>query len=200
MIAFVKGTLDTVFSDGVIIDHQGIGYDIKTPYMMDRLPRCGSEVKLYTHMYVREDAIGLFGFLTMEELETFRLLLTVNGIGPKAALAVLSTLSVKDLKLAVMADDVKAITKTPGIGPKGAKRLILDLKDKLVLDDVEADDQPLEDVFEPAGADAVSEAALALVSLGYSNSEAYKAINAVEGRDSMDVEALLKAALKKMVF
>ncbi|MCQ2492171.1 MAG: Holliday junction branch migration protein RuvA [Lachnospiraceae bacterium] len=200
MIAFVKGILEAVYSDGVIIDHQGIGFDIKTPYLMDRLPRCGSEVKLFTHMYVREDAIGLFGFPTMEELEVFRLLISVNGIGPKAALAVLSTMTVKDLKLAVISDDVKAITKTPGIGPKGAKRLILDLKDKLVIDDVEEDDMPLDDVFEPARADAVAETAQALVSLGYSNSEAYAAIKGVEGKEEMDVETLLKAALKKMVF
>jgi Holliday junction DNA helicase RuvA len=199
MISYIKGTLAAVFIDGIIIENQGIGYDIKTPTMTERLPKPGSQCMVYTYMHVREDAIGLFGFLTQEELEMFKLLLGVNGIGPKAALAVLSTLSVRELKFAVLSDDTKAICKTPGIGPKGAKRLILDLKDKLELD--EMIEEPLEnDLFEAAGEDVVSMTAQALVSLGYSNSEAYRSIQAVENRDLMDTETLLKAALKKMMF
>lgn len=199
MISYIKGTLAAVFIDGIIIENQGIGYDIKTPTMTEHLPKPGSQCMVYTYMHVREDAIGLFGFLTQEELEMFKLLLGVNGIGPKAALAVLSTLSVRELKFAVLSDDTKAICKTPGIGPKGAKRLILDLKDKLELD--EMIEEPLEnDLFEAAGEDVVSMTAQALVSLGYSNSEAYRSIQAVENRELMDTETLLKAALKKMMF
>ena len=199
MISYVKGTLTAVFLDGIIIENQGIGYDIKTPVMPDRLPKMGSQCMIYTHMYVREDAIGLYGFLTKEELDTFKLLIGVSGIGPKVALAVLSTLSVRQLKLAVLSDDTKTICKTPGIGPKGAKRLIIELKDKLEMDEPEEEPMREEQIQEEAE-DVISLTAQALVSLGYSNSEAYRSIQAVEGRDEMDTETLLKAALKNMIF
>ena len=199
MISYVKGTLTAVFLDGIIIENQGIGYDIKTPVMPDRLPKMGSQCMIYTHMYVREDAIGLYGFLTKEELDTFKLLIGVSGIGPKVALAVLSTLSVRQLKLAVLSDDTKTICKTPGIGPKGAKRLIIELKDKLEMDELE--EEPMrEELFQEGAEDVISLTAQALVSLGYSNSEAYRSIQAVEGRDEMDTETLLQAALKNMIF
>lgn len=199
MISYVKGILTAVFLDGIIIENQGIGYDIKTPVMPDRLPKMGSQCMIYTHMYVREDAIGLYGFLTKEELDTFKLLIGVSGIGPKVALAVLSTLSVRQLKLAVLSDDAKTICKTPGIGPKGAKRLIIELKDKLEMDELE--EEPMrEELFQEGAEDVISLTAQALVSLGYSNSEAYRSIQAVEGRDEMDTETLLKAALKNMIF
>lgn len=199
MISYIKGILTAVFVDGIILENQGIGYDIKTPTMLDRLPPIGKQCTIYTYMYVREDAIGLFGFLTQEELDTFKMLITVNGIGPKVALAVLSTLSVQELKFAILSDDTKSICKTPGIGPKGAKRLILDLKDKLEIDELE--EEPLQDeLFDATSEDVVSLTAQALVSLGYSNSEAYRSIQAVENRDAMDTETLLKAALKKMIF
>ena len=199
MISYVKGTLTAVFLDGIIIENQGIGYDIKTPVMPDRLPKMGSQCMIYTHMYVREDAIGLYGFLTKEELDTFKLLIGVSGIGPKVALAVLSTLSVRQLKLAVLSDDTKTICKTPGIGPKGAKRLIIELKDKLEMDELE--EEPMrEELFQEGAEDVISLTAQSLVSLGYSNSEAYRSIQAVEGRDEMDTETLLKAALKNMIF
>ena len=199
MISYVKGTVTAVFLDGIIIENQGIGYDIKTPVMPDRLPKMGSQCMIYTHMYVREDAIGLYGFLTKEELDTFKLLIGVSGIGPKVALAVLSTLSVRQLKLAVLSDDTKTICKTPGIGPKGAKRLIIELKDKLEMDELE--EEPMrEELFQEGAEDVISLTAQALVSLGYSNSEAYRSIQAVEGRDEMDTETLLKAALKNMIF
>ena len=191
--------MTAVFLDGIIIENQGIGYDIKTPVMPDRLPKMGSQCMIYTHMYVREDAIGLYGFLTKEELDTFKLLIGVSGIGPKVALAVLSTLSVRQLKLAVLSDDTKTICKTPGIGPKGAKRLIIELKDKLEMDELE--EEPMrEELFQEGAEDVISLTAQALVSLGYSNSEAYRSIQAVEGRDEMDTETLLKAALKNMIF
>ncbi|MEE1313036.1 MAG: Holliday junction branch migration protein RuvA [Lachnospiraceae bacterium] len=199
MISYIKGTLTAVFPDGIIIENHGIGYDIKTPVMTERLPKTGKECMVYTYMYVREDAIGLYGFLTKEELDTFKLLIAISGIGPKVALAVLSTLTVRELKFAVLSDDTKTICKTPGIGPKGAKRMIIELKDKLELEAFE--EEPLqEELFEESAEDVISITAQALVSLGYSNSEAYRSIQAVEGRDEMDTETLLKAALKKMIF
>lgn len=199
MISYIKGTLTAVFLDGIIIENNGIGYDIKTPVMPDKLPKMGSECMIYTYMYVREDAIGLYGFLTREELDTFKLLIAINGIGPKAALAVLSTLTVRELKFAVLSDDTKTICKTPGIGPKGAKRMIIELKDKLELEEMGGEPMP-EESFDSAPEDVVSMTAQALISLGYSNSEAYRSIQAVEGREEMDTETLLKAALKKMIF
>lgn len=199
MISYIKGTLTAVFLDGIIIENNGIGYDIKTPVMPDKLPKMGSECMIYTYMYVREDAIGLYGFLTREELDTFKLLIAINGIGPKAALAVLSTLTVRELKFAVLSDDTKTICKTPGIGPKGAKRMIIELKDKLELEEMGGESMP-EESFDSAPEDVVSMTAQALISLGYSNSEAYRSIQAVEGREDMDTETLLKAALKKMIF
>lgn len=199
MISYIKGTLAAVSIDGIILENQGIGYDIKTPNVQGKLPQVGSECMVYTYMYVREDAIGLFGFLSKEELEMFKLLIMVSGIGPKVALAVLSTLSIRELKIAVLSDDTKTICKTPGIGPKGAKRLILDLKDRLELEEPEEEGMSKE-LFEDSSEDVISMTAQALVSLGYSNSEAYRSIQAVDGKEGMDTETLLKAALKKMIF
>lgn len=199
MISYIKGTLAAVSIDGIILENQGIGYDIKTPNVQGKLPQVGSECMVYTYMYVREDAIGLFGFLNKEELEMFKLLIMVSGIGPKVALAVLSTLSIRELKIAVLSDDTKTICKTPGIGPKGAKRLILDLKDRLELEEPEEDGMSKE-LSEDSSEDVISMTAQALVSLGYSNSEAYRSIQAVDGKEGMDTETLLKAALKKMIF
>lgn len=199
MISFIKGIIEEKSEDGIILDNNGIGYDIKTTsYVIQQLPKEGAAVKIYTYMQVREDGVLLFGFLTKEERNTFLLLIAVNGIGPKAALSVLSTLTVDQLRYAVLSEDVKTITKTPGIGAKGAKRLIMELKDKLKLEDLfsgmENDDMGESDIAD----DVRTETALALTSLGYSNSEALKAIQAVTDGDTMNTEALLKAALKKL--
>ena len=143
----------------------------------------------------------MFGFPTMEELDTFKLLLTVNGIGPKAALSLLSVLSVRDLALAIMAGDVKAITKANGIGAKGAQRLIMELKDKMSVEDVFGDN-PLDagsvDSVTTQTNNSMEDTVLALVSLGYSEFEAIKAIKQIAGAEQMGSEDLLKAALKKM--
>ena len=131
MIAFIKGTAAYVDTEGVIIDNQGIGYQVKTPSSIVEKVSVGDQVMLHTHLYVREDMLALYGFLSKEELHTFQVLLGVNGIGPKAALSVLSTMTVSQLYYAVFSEDSKSISKTPGIGPKGAKRMIMELKDKL---------------------------------------------------------------------
>ena len=115
----------------VVVDNHGIGYQMMVPMRGESFPKIGQEIKIYTHMHVREDDVSLFGFLSKEEKEAFELLIGVNGIGPKVGLSVLSTLSVYELKMAVISEDVKTISKTPGLGPKGAKKLILELKDKL---------------------------------------------------------------------
>ena len=132
MYAYISGKLEGVAEDAVIIDNHGIGYQILVPSStLDRLPSVGGEVKVYTYLQVREDAMVLFGFLTKEELELFKRLITVTGIGPKGALAILSTLSVDDLRFAILSGDAKAIAAAPGIGVKTAQRVILDLKDRM---------------------------------------------------------------------
>ena len=123
----------------VVVDNHGIGYQMMVPMRGESFPKIGQEIKIYTHMHVREDDVSLFGFLSKEEKEAFELLIGVNGIGPKVGLSVLSTLSVYELKMAVISEDVKTISKTPGLGPKGAKKLILELKDKLSFEELEED-------------------------------------------------------------
>lgn len=143
----------------------------------------------------------LFGFLTKDDLFVFRLLLGVSGIGPKGALAILSVMTTDDLRYAVLGDDAKAIAKAPGVGAKTAQRLILELKDKLSLEDafeqkLAKNDNPVQNKAKGAKNEAIE----ALVALGYSSSEALKALNGIEITDDTDVEDILKAALKNMAF
>ena len=169
--------------------------------MLNLLNIKGIILACFTYLHVREDEMTLFGFPTTEELDTFKLLLSVNGIGPKAALAILSVLTVKDLSLAVMAGDVKAITKANGIGAKGANRVIMELKDKLSFDDLFGTDDGYDDASEIGvvqNSNNVEDTVLALVSLGYSEFDAIKAIKQIPDADRMESEELLKAALKKM--
>lgn len=197
MIAFIKGTAAYVDTEGVIIDNQGIGYQVKTPSSIVEKVSVGDQVMLYTHLYVREDMLALYGFLSKEELHTFQVLLGVNGIGPKAALSVLSTMTVSQLYYAVYSEDSKSISKTPGIGPKGAKRMIMELKDKLSMEEITGDDQedyPSEP--SPGNSDSISDAMEAMVALGYSNGEAYRAVHGVKGAADLDADHLLKEALK----
>ena len=198
MISYIKGTLEDTMEDGIIIENNGIGYDIKTTSrLLMGLPKRGSQMKIYTYLYVREDALSLFGFADKEELQTFQLLIGINGIGPKAALAILSTLSVNELRFAVLSQDVKTISRAPGIGKKSAERLIIELKDKMKLEDaLKWEEEPME---EEKTEDSKTEATLALVSLGYSNAEALRAISSIEGSEAMDTESLLKLALKKLM-
>ena len=181
MIAFIKGTVDSLSEGKMILESHGIGYELNIPAsMFDAGVREGEELKIYTHMSVREDGISLFGFLSREDLEIYRMLIGVSGIGPKAALAVLSTLTADNLRFAVLSEDVQAIAKTPGIGKKTAQKLILELKDKFDLQD------------------AFQDAVQALTALGYSGTEALQAVKKVEITEGMDSEAVLKAALKHM--
>ena len=139
MISYIKGILEDMSPGMVVVDNHGIGYQMMVPMRGESFPKIGQEIKIYTHMHVREDDVSLFGFLSKEEKEAFELLIGVNGIGPKVGLSVLSTLSVYELKMAVISEDVKTISKTPGLGPKGAKKLILELKDKLRFEELEED-------------------------------------------------------------
>ena len=188
--------------ESIVVETRGIGYHIYTTGQTFRyLPSVGEEVKVYTYLHVREDAMLLFGFLTKDELKIYKLLLGVSGIGPKGALAILSVMTTDDLRFAVLGDDAKAIAKAPGVGTKTAQRLILELKDKMSLED--AFEQKFEKTCEPAENHAQgtkNEAVQALVALGYSSSEALRALNGIEITEETDVEEILKMALKKMAF
>ncbi len=198
MIGYIKGTVEDIQADSIILEKNGIGFRIYTSKLaMESFLHAKNEVKMYTYMNVREDDISLYGFPTKEELDTFQLLLTVNGIGPKAALSVLSFLSVADLTYAVMSGDTKAITRANGIGVKGANRIIMELRDKLKLEEIPGNtDVHITDTNQ-AG-DSISDTILALVSLGYSESEARNAIMRIEHAGDMDSETLLKNALKQI--
>ena len=136
MIAYLKGTLEEIGSDYIIVEVNHIGYQIKVSLrVIESLPSLGKEIKIHTYTYVREDMIALYGFGTKEDLNIFLLLLGVNGVGPKGALSVLSVFSAHDLQLAIISQDVKTISKAPGIGSKTAQRMLLELKDKISLEE-----------------------------------------------------------------
>ena len=200
MISYIKGILEDMSPGMVVVDNHGIGYQMMVPMRGESFPKIGQEIKIYTHMHVREDDVSLFGFLSKEEKEAFELLIGVNGIGPKVGLSVLSTLSVYELKMAVISEDVKTISKTPGLGPKGAKKLILELKDKLSIEELEEDGVGAE-IFDTSAdsSDSVMITIEGLVSLGYSKSEAAIAVNKVEDAKDLTPEELLKKALKNIM-
>ena len=206
MIRYIKGTLEMIEEDAVILDNHGIGYRILvSPAMLDSLPDMGSEMRIYTYLNVREDAMQLFGLGSMDELEIFKMLITVSGIGPKAGLSILGTLSADDIRFAVLADDAAAIAKAPGVGAKTAKKVIVELKDKI------AAKETVDAVLEKAVTGTVdkerkqqgvskssAEAVEALAALGYSAAEALKAVKQIENAEALTTEELLKQVLKLM--
>ena len=202
MYAYIKGKLAEINIDHIVIETGGIGYQIFIPgQTFEYLPALGEELKVYTYLYLREDAMILYGFLTKDDLELFKLLISVSGIGPKGGLAILSTLDADDLRFAVLSGDAKAIAKAPGVGGKTAQRVILELKDKMSLEDAfEKKTQHVQEaVSAPAAGSVKNDAVLALTALGYSSTESLKAVSRVEITDGMDVEDVLKAALKHIL-
>ena len=201
MIAFVKGFIEDISEENVVIDTGNIGYNLKiSTGTAARLPGIGAEVKLYTYTCVREDSFSLFGFLSRDDLEIFKKLITVNGIGPKGGLAILSVMTADSLRFAIISRDAVSIAKAPGIGKKTAERVILDLKDKISLEDtlVHREMQAELHPFGQAQSHAQNEAVEALVALGYSGQDALQAVKGVMITEDMDVETILKLALKNM--
>lgn len=201
MIGFVRGTIEDLTEENVVVDVGGLGINIKiSPGTAALLPGSGEEVKLYTYTCVREDQFCLYGFLTRDDLEIFKKLITVNGIGPKGGLGILSVMSADDLRFAVISGDAGAISKAPGIGKKTAERVILDLKDKISLEDTLIHREMQHSGKKPSGAEhrAENEAVEALTALGYSPADALHAVKGVHAEDDMDVETILKLALKNM--
>lgn len=199
MYSYIKGTLEETGEDYLVVEAGGVGYKIYTAgQTFDALPARGAGVKVYTYLLVREDAMILYGFLEKDDLAVFQMLLGVSGIGPKGALAILSVMTTDDLRFAVLGDDAKAIAKAPGVGTKTAQRLILELKDKLSLEDAFERKLAKGGAADAPADDAESEAALALTALGYSSSEALRALGGIEGADGMTTEELLRAALRQL--
>ncbi|MEE1314417.1 MAG: Holliday junction branch migration protein RuvA [Faecalimonas sp.] len=201
MISYIRGELAAIEEDKVVVDVGGVGYGIFMPQQsMQFLPSIGEEVRLHTYLNVREDAMQLFGFLTRDDLEVFKLVIGVSGIGPKGGLSILSHLSADELRFAVMSYDVKAVSGAPGIGKKTAEKLMIELKDKLSIEDIlEKTADAAAQVSAGATSQMQSEAVQALVALGYGNSEALKAVKKVGLSEDMNVEELLKQALKHLL-
>lgn len=216
MIAYIKGELAATDVDTVVIEAGGLGYEIFVPASVyEGLPAIGAQVRLHTYLHVREGGIQLFGFLDQDSLEVFKLLLTVSGIGPKGALGVLSVISPNELRFAILADDAKTISRAPGIGAKTARKLILELKDKLHVEDVfekqlagsgsgtgasTSGNAAGNGSLEANAANRIRrEAVAALEALGYSATESLQAVRRVEVSEEMDTEELLKRALKEIL-
>lgn len=206
MIAFVKGKIDDITEENVVVDTGSFGVNVRiSTGTAASLPGVGADIKLYTYTCVREDMFSLYGFLTRDDLEVFKKLITVNGIGPKGGLAILSVMSADTLRFAILSGDAASIAKAPGVGKKTAERVILDLKDKISLEDTAVHRQMAEvqtDLSTDGNASmdsrARNEAVEALTALGYSPADALKAVKAVPLEEDMDVETILKLALKNM--
>jgi Holliday junction DNA helicase RuvA len=199
MISYIKGKVAEVLEDRVVVENNNMGYNILVPAsLITSLPSVGNEVKLHTYLYVREDAINLYGFLTKDDLYIFKLLLLVNGIGPKVALGILGAITPDDLRIAVITDDVKTISKSPGIGSKTAQKLIIELKDKLKLEDAFAPKEDSKALPNPIN-EIKSEAIQALSALGYSDTQAYRAVNQAYTGEIESSQELIKSALRKLV-
>ena len=202
MISYIRGELCDIEEQKAIVDVNGVGYGIYMPQQaLSLLPPMGQQVKIHTYLNIREDAMQLFGFLSKEDLNVFRLLIGVNGIGPKAGLNILSCLSPDELRFAVLSGDAKAISATPGIGKKTAEKLILELKDKLNIEDMlehaahGGDSEDLASGTDTASNTMQAEAVQALTALGYGSAESLRAVKK-SSPECSSVEDILKEALK----
>lgn len=196
MISFIEGEIVDLYEDRMILKCNGIGYEIYIPAsIFHKLPGIGQNVCIHTYLYVREDAMQLYGFLKRDDLNVFRLLLGVSGIGPKGALGILSVITPDELRMAILAGDAKTISKAPGIGIKTSQKLIIELKDKVDITDVMENGT---DNYDIEKASEKNDAIEALTALGYSASEALRAVNSIPNVEKMDVEKILAAALKNL--
>ena len=200
MIAYISGALVSAGENYIVIENHGMAYRIfVSGKFLEHIPAYGTQIKIYTHMYIREDELTLYGFHSEEELSVFRILIGISGVGPKVAMAILTALTVQELQLAVISEDAKTISKANGVGAKGASRIILELKDKLKMEDMMDAAYEQSIVQDTQDLNAARDAILALVNLGYSNSEAALAVKKIGDTSQMDIESILKAALKKLI-
>ena len=191
MISYVSGIVEYVDTEKVIVDNHGIGISVFMTNDDLSVIGEGEEIKIHTYFNVKEDAMQLYGFLNRENLEMFKLLLTVNKVGPKIALGILSTCPGDMLKMSIVSGDSKTIASSPGVGAKTAERIVLELKDKIEIEGVE------DFVPENGSADSSlsNDVVDALVELGYSKSEAISAVKRIDETEDMSVEDMLKKAL-----
>lgn len=192
MYSYIKGSLEYIGKDYAVVDVNGVGYKIYTVITSLEGISLKEQIKIYTYLHVREDVMMLYGFLSPGELEMFELLISVSGVGPKAAVSLVSSVNPSKFALSLVTNDVKALTAAPGIGSKMAQRIILELKDKIKSEQLVEDTIAVNDPN-----DKFSEAVNALIVLGYSQQEASKAVKGVTGVD--DVETTIKMALKSLV-
>ncbi len=196
MYAYIKGTLEEKSTDSIVVEIAGIGYKIYvSEHTMAKLGEIGEKVKIYTHYHVREDNISLYGFMSNEELKMFELLLQVSGIGAKTAIAMLSNITPSKFALAIISNDLKTLTKIPGIGNKSAQRMVLELKDKLKTQTAIEDDE--EETTPNDNSESINEAGQALQILGYNKSEISKVFDKFDTHN-LSTEDLIKEALKRL--
>ncbi len=201
MIGRLSGTLLEKGTNSLVLDVNGVGYEVEVPLSTAfSLPESGQNITLHTHFVVREDAQLLYGFSRRDDRDMFRVLIRVNGVGPKLGITILSGLDSRSLARCVQDDDVSTLVKLPGIGKKTAERLLIELRDKVKVAEAEADDkgEVAEQSSPAATAHVQDEAESALIALGYKPTEAAKAIKRV-WRDGIGVEEVLKLALKNML-
>ena len=198
MYAYIKGSLEEKLKDSIVVETGGIGYKIYvSEQTMDKLGELGEKVKIYTHYHVREDSISLYGFLSNEELKMFELLIQVSGIGAKTAIVMLSNISPSEFAIAVISNDIKTLTKIPGVGSKSAQRIVLELKDKLKTEDAiskNTEDLPTDNTVDN---EKVEEATQALQILRYNKGEVKKVIEKLKVKD-LSIEDIIKQALKQL--
>lgn len=198
MIATIKGDVILTGINYIVVECGGIGYQIFVTNTVLEKAVIGTSLQLYTYLQVKEDGLALFGFFVQDEKKLFEQLLTVSGVGPKAAMAILSFLGADGLRFAVMSSDAKQISKTPGIGAKTAQKIILELRDKVNLEDtlheISVSGPSATGALSSAGTDAV----MALTALGYSEAEAIGAVKQAEAPENADSDMILKLALKKL--
>lgn len=191
MIGRITGTLLGIDQQTALVDVGGVGYEIECPIStLCELPAAGQTVTLLTHFVVREDAQLLFGFLSHDDRESFRVLIKISGVGPKLAIGVLSSLSGEELAVAVERDDVATLTRLPGIGKKTAERLLVELRGRMT---------PTGHTQSLVASSPTEEAVLGLIALGYKETEARKAINALPKNPEATPETLIRSSLKQML-
>ena len=197
MIAYIKGTVEQLNDQSVVLDNQGIGYIINaSSATLSRLPRKGEVAQLYTYFQVKEDDMSLFGFLSQEEIRLFRLLISISGIGPKVATAILAAMSPVQIMTAVVSQDSVAFSKVSGVGKKTAQRITLELQDKIKTQDWGSDQENIN--MQTVASSEKQDAIDALLALGYGRSESMRAVLAVATED-MATEQIIRLALKKLI-
>ena len=198
MFHHIKGTVVHVDPNRVVLDNGGVGYSINTSFFSASAVKKGEEALFYTYLHVREDAMELYGFATEEELSCYKMLTSISGVGPKAALAILSVVTPEKLALCVISEDEKALTKAPGVGKKLAQRIILELKDKLAKSQLSVSGTSGVELPSPqVNMGSAGEALAALSVLGYGRAEAAEALKGLD--ESLPVEELVRQCLKKLM-